>query len=356
MMKKEYDVVVMGAGSSGVIAAIASARMGASTCLIEEREVFGGTNTTALVGPLAPFIGENKKQIVDGIPQEIIDELIRIGGSIGHIDDPIGFAHSLTPVDFKALQLVQSKFIQNESNIDVILHNSVVDVQLDDRCIKSVTIKNHLGETDTIYGKTFIDATGDADVVTLAGAEVFIGRESDNKSQPMTMCFNIGNVDLERVRDDVQKNPENFVLDDAHSNGKRMDYVAISGYCDEVKSSDSFPIERDRLLFFQGVREGEVGVNTTRIFDKSSLNPQELIEAEIEGQRQVYELFNWLKENIPAFKDSYIKDVGVIGVRESRHLIGRKVLDEMDVLAGNKQENQLLLDPTLLIFIHPILP
>src|SRR5699024_692537 len=98
-MKKEYDVVVMGAGSSGVIAAIASARMGASTCLIEEREVFGGTNTTALVGPLVPFIGENKKQIVDGIPQEIIDELIRIGGSIGHVDDPIGFAHGLTPVD-----------------------------------------------------------------------------------------------------------------------------------------------------------------------------------------------------------------------------------------------------------------
>lgn len=338
---KKYDVIVMGGGSSGLIAAIASARMGAKTCLIEERGTFGGTNTSALVGPLVPFIGENKRQIVDGIPQEMIDRLTEIGGAIGHIDDPIDFAHGLTPVDFKGLQLIQAQMVNETENLDVLLHTSVVDVKTADRNIQSISLQNNFGEHFELSASHYIDATGDADVVTLAGAEVYEGRESDNKSQPMTMCFNLGNVDLDRVRDDVQNNPQNFAVSDAIANGQRMDYVAISGYFDEVRNSDSFPIERDRLLFFQGVREGVVGVNTTRILDKSSLNPNELIEAELEGQKQVYALFKWLRHNIPAFKDAYIKDIGTIGVRESRHLVGRKTLTEIDVLAGRSQEKSI---------------
>lgn len=338
---KHYDVIVMGGGSAGIMAAIASARSGAKTCLVEEQAVFGGTNTTALVGPLVPFVGENKRQIVDGIPQEMIDRMMELGGSIGHIDDPIDFAYGLTPVDFKIMQLVLADMVSDERNLEVLLHSSITDCEVLDRKIVSVKVTDNFGNITNLTASNVIDATGDADVATLAGAQTYIGRESDNKAQPMTMCFNLGGVDLDQVRDDVALNPENFVISDAIRDGKRMEYVAISGYFKEVRGSSDFPIQRDRLLFFQGVREGEVGVNTTRILDKLSTNPDELKEAELEGQRQVLALFKWLKLNIKAFRNAYIKDVGLIGVRESRHLVGRKTLTEMDVLAGKSQEKSI---------------
>lgn len=341
VLMKVYDVLVVGGGSAGVFAALSSARNGAKTLLIEERAVLGGTNTTALVGPLVPFIGENNRPIVGGIPQELISNLIKKGGSLGHLPDPIDFAYTMTPVDFKMMQLELSRMVQQEPNLEVVLHSSVIDVVVENRTLKKVMTRNPFGDICSYEAKTFIDATGDADVSALAGVEFKVGRESDGKSQPMTMCFNVGGVDLDCVRDDVASNPDNFVISEAIKNGERMGYVAISGYFKEVKESNNFPIKRDRLLFFQGVREDEVGVNTTRILNKSSLNPQELIEAELEGQTQVLSLFEWLKDNIPAFKNSYIKDVGSIGVRESRHLVGRKTLTELDVLKGNTQEKSI---------------
>ncbi|QIK68815.1 FAD-dependent oxidoreductase [Erysipelothrix sp. HDW6C] len=338
---KKYDVIVVGGGSAGVVAALSSARSGAETLLIEELSIFGGTNTNSLVGPLVPFLGEENRQIVDGIPQEIIDRLQEIGGSKGHLPDPIDFAYALTPVDFRALQTVQANLINAQENLDVIINTSVVKANVENRKVVSLETINRFGDHRIYSGDVIIDATGDADITTLAGADVIVGRESDGKGQPMTMCFNVGNVDLERVRDDVAANPENFAVSEAIAKGQRMDYVAVSGYFEEVRGSEDFPINRDRLLFFEGVQEGEVGVNTTRILNLSSLNQEELQQAAAEGQRQVLELFKWLRNNIAAFKDSYIKDVGVIGVRESRHIVGHKKLTEMDVLSGAKQERSI---------------
>lgn len=338
---KTYDVIVVGGGSAGVIAALSSARSGAKTLLVESKTTFGGTNTNALVGPLVPFLGETKTPIVGGIPQEIIDELIAIGGSKGHVDDPIDFAYSLTPVDFKAMQIIQANKLYAESNLEIVTGTSVTAVDREGSRIQAITTLNEYGTANRYSAAVIIDASGDADVTRLSGEAVNIGRESDHKSQPMTMCFNVGNVDLERVRDDVAKNPDNFAVSDAIRNGERMDYVAISGYFDEVRSSKTFPIQRDRLLFFEGVQEGEVGMNTTRIMNLSSLNPEELQQATIEGHQQVLALFKWLKAEIPAFKDSYIKDVGDIGVRESVHIVGRKQLTEYDVLSGAKQEKSI---------------
>lgn len=334
-----YDVIVVGAGSAGVMAAISSARNGAKTLLIEETATFGGTNTNSLVGPLVPFLGEGGKLIVDGIPQEMIERLIELGGSKGHVKDPIGFAHSLTPVDFKLMQVVQANMIAEEELLEVKLHESVIKVNMDGDTITSVVTTGRFGDHNEYSAKMFVDASGDADIVALAGGEFEIGRETDGKVQPMTMVFSLGNVDLEMVRDDVAKNPENFALSDEIANGERMEYVAISGYFDEVRSSTTFPVVRDRLLFFEGVQPGEVYVNTTRVLDKSNLDADEYNEAALEGNKQVLALFEWMKENIPPFKDSHLKDVGVIGVRESRRIVGNKQLTSLDVLSGAKQPN-----------------
>ena len=337
----KYDVIVIGAGSAGVIAALSSARSGAKTLIIEETSTFGGTNTNALVGPLVPFIGENNKQIVNGIPQEIIDKLISLNGSKGHVPDPIGFAHSLTPVDFKMLQVVQTNLINKEENITVLLNESVIATKVNDGIVESLITKDRYGVEKEYSSKVIIDATGDADIIALSGADFEIGRETDGKVQPMTMVFSLGNVDLEKVRDDVSKNPDNFAVSDEIKNGERMKYVAVSGYFNEVRNSDTFPIVRDRLLFFEGVQPGEVFVNTTRVLNKNNLNSKELTEASLEGNKQVLELFEWMRNNVTPFRNSHLIDVGTIGVRESRRIVGKKILVPMDVLSGAKQKKSI---------------
>lgn len=335
--EKNYDVVVIGAGSAGVSAAIAAARSGSSTLLVERSSILGGTNTKALVGPITTFLGEHGTPIVGGIPQEIIDRLVKRGASRGHIQDPLDFCYSITPVNFKEMQLVLYEMVKEEKNIDLMLNTNLISTIKDAGSISELLLKSDK-ETFTVHPNIVIDASGDANVVAMSCHDYVFGRESDGKAQPMSMLFTCRGVDLEQVRDDVANNPQNFVVGQEIKEGKRMGYVAISGYFDEVKNSSDFPVDRDRLLFFQGMHEDEVGLNTTRMYGDDTKSMNDFIQ---EGQQQVNELFNWLKENIPAFKGAYISDIGEVGVRESRRIIGDLQLSDEDVLFGKIQEDSI---------------
>lgn len=347
---EKYDVIVVGAGSAGVMAALASARKGAKTLLIEESETIGGTNVRSLVGPLVPFLGETGKPIVGGIVQEVIEDLVRNGGCLGHIQDPIGFCHSLTPVDFKMMQLVLFHKIQDEKLLTLKMKESVISVEVHHQMIDSITSMDEHGNYHQYKAHSYIDASGDADLMAQAKVPFEYGRKEDGKCQPMTMVFSLGGVDLDKIRHDVEKNPDQFVISEEIQK-KRMSYVAISGYFKKVQESHDFPIERDRLLFFEGLHPDEVFVNTTRILNASNLKTDEWNSAVEEGNRQVRMLYQWMKKNIEAFKDSFILDIGVLGVRESRRIVGKKQLNSEDVLFG-KQQNYSIAVGSYPIDIH----
>lgn len=332
-LKKKYDVIVVGGGSAGVSAAIASARIGSKTLLLEKHSIFGGTNTRSLVGPITSFLGEEGTQIVDGIPQEIIERLIEQKGSLGHITDPIDFCHSLTPVNFKQMQLVLFKMLREQENLEITLNTVVKDTIVKTNKVTCLVCENET-RTFTVDADVIVDASGDANVVALASDDYEFGRKRDGNVQPMSMLFTCRGVDLEQIRKDVAKDPSNFTVDKKIQQGKRMTYVAISGYFNEVKNSQDFPLDRDRLLFFQGMNEDEIVINTTRIYVYAKKTMNEYVQ---EGQQQVYELFAWVKKNIPAFKDAYVSDIGEIGVRESRRIIGDIQLSDEDVLLGREQ-------------------
>lgn len=337
---EKFDVVIIGAGSAGSIAAIASARMGAKTLLIDEKDTVGGTNVRGLVGPLTSFIGEKGDVICGGIPQELIDRLIKENACIGHINDPIGFCHSLTPIDFKMMQITLFQMIDESKNITLRLNEELISSKVIDNKITSITTIDSNSKEHIYEAKVFIDASGDADLVAISNIKYTIGRKEDGMCQPMTTIFSLGNVNLDKVKEDVKNNPENFVIsEDVKKNG--MGYVAISGYFKEVQESNNFPVGRDRLLFFEGTNKGEVFVNTTRICGYSSIDKNQNDAAIKEGNKQVYDLYKWLKENIEAFKDSYILDIGTLGVRESRRLIGKKTLTADDILNGRKQNKSI---------------
>jgi len=96
-MMEAYDVLVAGAGAAGLCAAVAAAREGARTLLLEKSSMPGGSNTQSLVGPLMGFHA-GKTQVVRGLAQEIVDRLSRKGGTLGHIPDPLGWPPPLRPL------------------------------------------------------------------------------------------------------------------------------------------------------------------------------------------------------------------------------------------------------------------
>ena len=331
MMRAEYDVLVAGAGASGLCAAAAAAREGAEVLLIEQSGIPGGSNTQSLVGPLMGFHAGNC-QVIGGLAQEIVDRLAARGGTRGHIPDPLGVASSITPVEPEILKQVEFDLLREEKRITTLFQTALAGVQAEDGMIRTIRTMGKEGER-SFSAKVFIDATGDGDLASGAGAPFLQGREEDGLSQPMTMIFKIGGVDFERIREAMRRRPDQFVLCEEW---EKIPFTAVSGYFEEVRKARdegllTFP--RDRVLLFEGVRPGEATVNMGRIVGRNPLNAEEKSRAEMEGHAQADEILRFLRERIDGFRDAVLLETGTaVGVRESRHIRGAYLLTREDIL------------------------
>lgn len=326
----EYDVIVCGAGPSGMVASISARRNHARVLLVETSGLLGGNSVLSLVGPWMTF-HNHQSQIIRGIGGEIVEKLKAHGFSLGHIEDPIGFADSITPVDVEGIKEIYFDYIKDEG-IDLLLHAFVCDVIASNNTIKGVKVATKSGMLD-LYGKIIIDATGDGDVCSLMGCETTFGREADHLAQPMTMLFSVGNVDIIRLKAFLRANADDVVMKDNYD----YQYLAISGFfkkVQEAKAADEFDLIRDRVLLFQDVRPNQVSINMTRVRQLSGINVFELTKAEIEGRSQIKEAFAFLKKYIPGFENSWIVRTPYrIGVRETRHVIGDYIMQVSDILS-----------------------
>lgn len=336
----KYDVIVCGAGPSGFNAAISAKRNGAKTLLIESSGLIGGNTVNSLVAPWMTF-HKDGRQIVKGIAQELVDRLQAFDMSKGHILDPIGFCDTVTPVDIEGVKQVFFEMI-DEENIDILLHSFIYDVVLENGHIKGVKTMSKSGSL-THYADVIIDATGDGDVSSLSGSDFIVGREKDNLTQPLTSIFHVGNVNIEVLKNAMQNDPDDFVMRDDYD----YDYIAISGFFKKVKQAvqnHDFTVPRDRVLLFEEVREGYVSVNMTRIQKKSAIDVYDLSSAEVEVRKQITEAFRFLKKYIPGFENAFLaKTPSRIGVRETRHILGKYVLDINDVVGGKEHFDSIAL-------------
>ena len=199
-----WDVIVAGGGVSGCMAALAAARQGARTLLVEQYGFLGGTLTNAGVGPMMTFHA-GKRQVVTGLPQELIERMAKNGGCDGHIEDTTGYASSVTPFDAEVLKLTLDEMMA-EANVDVLFHATLTGVEKDGEAIRAVCVQTRSGEL-ALDGKVFIDATGDAALSFLAGADVRQGRDEDGLCQPMTANLKVRGVDIERVKAEIRQIP-----------------------------------------------------------------------------------------------------------------------------------------------------
>jgi hypothetical protein len=336
-VSKECDVLVCGGGPAGVCAAIAAARNKARTVLIERLGVPGGSLTQSLVMPLMTFHAASDKQIVKGIANEIVERVKALGGSPGHMLNPLGMSATITPVDPEILKFVIFQMLQ-EADVKLWLNTLAVSVVKKDNCLEGVIAENKAGR-NVMEAKVILDTTGDADIAVQAGADFIYDRVADNLTQPMTLMFRMGNVDGKAVRQYIKENPREFVLsDEAKHKLDSLPILAISGFFSLVKRAQEagkLGEFRDRVLYFDLPRAGEVAINMTRVLNLSGLSAEQIAEAQAEAFVQTMQVISFLKEYVPGFTNAYLMDTAAqIGVRETKHLVGRYTLTADDVMTG----------------------
>ncbi|TVY09258.1 FAD-dependent oxidoreductase [Paenibacillus cremeus] len=332
----DADIVVVGGGPAGVNAAIAAGRSGAKTVLIEKYGFIGGMSTAALVYPWMTFHTTDGKQVIKGIAQEIIDRLMEMNASPGHLRDTVGFVHTITPYHPEVYKMLAVDMLK-EAGVKLLLHSFVDKVEVEDNRIRSVQLTSKSGRID-VRGTVFVDTTGDADLAYLSGAPVLQGREGDKLTQPMTMKFRMRGVNLAAVKQYMLDHPDEFYEKTPFSELKDLPLSGVMGYFKHWQEAN-LPINRDQVLFFTGPEADEVLVNTTRVQGLDGTNVEDLTEAEELGRKQVLMVAEFMK-TLPGFEKAAISAVGAqIGIRETRRIQGQYTLQASDVVQGRRFED-----------------
>jgi hypothetical protein len=329
---EEYDVLVAGGGNAGCAAALAAARTGARTLLVERYGFLGGTATAAMVGPWMTF-HSGTDRIVGGIAQEIVERLIALGGSPGHIPDSSDYVPTITPFDpeiHKALLFD----LMRESGVHLLLHALAVDVVRDDRgAVRGATFAT-VGGMRTYLAKRTIDATADAFVAAAAGCELQQGDER-GRVQPSSLMFRLSHVDMNAVAAYVRDHPDQMRTSLAPAQRNASALTAVAGLYElwQDAQADGIGVPRELVSFFISPYPDEVTVNMTRVTDIDPLDPDDLTRAEVEARAQAMRLVAFFRERVPGFAHARIAATATqIGVRESRRIVGVYTLTRDDIL------------------------
>jgi len=300
----KYDVAVCGGGPAGLIAAIAAARNGAKTILIERYGFLGGMATLSLVSPLSVF-NKKGKRIIGGIPLEFAELMETLGGA--DTSFPSGNIH----FDPEIYKLAAQRMVF-ESGGSLILHSYISGCIKDrDRNgkITGIVIENKSGQ-QKIEARHFIDCTGDADVIKFADLPYVIGDGEGNELQPMTLWFRLGGVDTDKL--------ENMEM---RESGKRHVNFRIRDALMKLGNEAQVP-QFGGPWMFTTFRKGEASINMSR-YAGDGTDVLSLTQAECTLREDVFKLVKLLKGNFPEFKNSYIIDTGTqVGIRETRRITG----------------------------------
>jgi flavin-dependent dehydrogenase len=192
----EYDVVVCGGGTAGVCAAIASAREGAKTLIVETGSALGGMATLGMVSKWAPFT-DREKVIYESIPREI---MVRYKERVGFADD----AWNWVTIIPEQLKIVYDEMV-TESGADVLFDSRVCHCVTGEGAIECVLVSNKSGLTP-YRAKTYVDATGDGDLAAFAGVPFDMGDEN-GAVQSGSLCFIISDANLDALTESINSNP-----------------------------------------------------------------------------------------------------------------------------------------------------
>lgn len=322
-----FDVVVVGSGAAGSSAAIAAARSGAETLLVEKLPFLGG-NSTAVLDTFYGFYtpGERARKVVGGIGDDVVAGLRELGDVV---ERPNTYGAG-TGVTYLAEHL---KVVWEQLVIDagarVLLHAFVQAAEVRDGRVEALLVSTKAGLL-RIEAGVVVDASGDADVCHQAG----FGYEAAGSiapAQTLTTTFRMVNVDMDRRR--------TIAKDDLHA---AMEEAAASGDYDLPRREGSDHITPiDGMIATVMTRIDQVRPGVDGAF-RNATDPDVLTAAEIEGRRQAIEYARFLVDRVPGYEGASLAALSTqVGLRETRRVYGDYRLSRDDVLEARQFDDQI---------------
>lgn len=333
---EKYDVVVCGGGTAGTIAATSSARLGARTLLVERDGFLGGTATYGI--PFLGFFSGDGAKVVGGVPQEIVDRMVALRGSVGHVrggtwrtgSGEYDYEFSLTPYDPECLKFAAQEMVL-EAGVKLKFQSVLISAQLERNKLSSIELMTPEGRQE-VQAEVFIDATGDAMLTWLGGFPTEMrGR---GNMQNVTHIIRVGNVDADRMVECLTAEGAIKGLRDWHirlARGPLLDgaegFVHVAGHAELWEGKPP--------LTFTGVswRKEEMSFNITRTTEVDPTKAEDINRAEISERRNVATVIEAMRERIPGFEKAYLVSTCIrVGIREGRRIRGLYTLTEEEVV------------------------
>lgn len=345
----EADVVVVGGGTTGPIAAIAAARRGRKVVLIERFGSLGGILTLGLnTKPSGALVG--------GIPLEIWN-IARSAGGAG--DDYMattktGGVKIASPTDPEIMKMLLTRLCV-EAGVQILFETFVSAPQVEDGVVTGVIIESKSGR-QFVGAKVLIDCSADADMAAKAKAPFVMGSgEAEAKMQPVSMYFIMKNVDLKRLADwartcdDV---PARAIPADEAGLAYGLWLTGFNGMLRRFQQETGVRLQRDNITL--KTADGQMYVNATRVLGVDVFSPKEFTAAILECYRQIEGVARFLKERVPGFDAARLGQVSpILGVRETRHILGEYTLTGRDSRGETRFEDSIAADNSALDIHDP---
>lgn len=317
------DVCVLGSGPGGFAAAYTAAKNGAKVILVEQGGDVGGISTSGL---MSHWTGSCGSPLYYEILKRSADR--NEGAAKGVITKYID------PEKLKTLYLD----MLDEVGCKVLLYTFAADAICDGDKVLGTTVINKSGMTN-IYAGVVIDATGDGDIAARAGAEFILGREKDQKMQPATLMFKVGGVDYDRA---------------VFLGAFEATYETEKGEL-QALARQHIPYPAGHILTYETTLPGVVTCNMTNVTDVDGTCAEDLTRATLTCRRQMEDIIKYLREFVPGYENCFLlSSASLMGIRETRHFIGKYILTEEDILEPHVFEDYVVKDAYFNFDVHNI--
>ncbi|MFQ0976868.1 FAD-dependent oxidoreductase [Vibrio campbellii] len=333
----DYDVVVVGGGTSGVAAALSAARQGLKVALLEKRIALTGTQANAMVTPFMPshVHGSQTAELLTERYHQMMEGRGRLTLS--------GKMELYSPESFKLL----NDQVLREFGVEIFYDATLVSAKTEQGNIESVTALIF----DDFYAfeaKHFIDASGDALLSRFAGAKTEKG-DKDGTRQSVSFRFEVTNIDFARLRHYLKE--ANYSFCDP-SDTTFMEFVHVPGVaaCGALLDVFQTAIEAGEMTpeiarYIQGFsmpgKPNTLSFNNPQMPNLGNIeDPQTFSEYVRYGRGMQHQLLAFLNRHIPGFEDAFIsQEANMLGVRESNRVMGKYIMTGSDYAARRKFED-----------------
>lgn len=359
----KYDVVIVGGGTSGVAAAIASARTGAKTIIIERFGALDGQMNIS--GPpgfaYANLWNKRGEQCLAGIIEETHHRLAKEGHAMPYPKNTQETTYAFVDPDWWGLMIFE---MMTENNVHLLLHSLAVDVIKEGEAVKGVIVENTSGRM-AVMGKIIIDCSGEGDIASRAGAPYEKIAKDEIEIEPPSISFTMDGVDWDKLIKYIREHAEELL--DAwavrgtptkaeqevkqqrvklYKSFKTIDDLVKLGCITFGKLTRELVAKGEYhefgdLGFFFTPREGgkwqAIFQHSSQVRQCDATDIRELTAGEIEARRQVVIALKAARKYLPGFENAYLSRItSYLRIRETRRIMGDYKLVLADVQAARK--------------------